>query len=352
MRRRQFIATTSALTLAATLASASDASSRFRTRGVVLYPWDLSLRDWPERAAAAKLTTIGLHAARRLDVLIEFVQSQAGHAFASRCQDLGIEIEFELHAMGDLLSRELYYRDTSLFRVDKSGNRTLDFNLCPSSKRAIEIVAEKAVEVARILKPTTNRYFFWPDDGREWCECRECKGLTASDQATLVENGIADAIRKQVDPTAMVCHIAYHHTLEPPKQVKPHEGLFVEFAPISRNYEHSIAMRDFRLPPGGPGPDSHGGYLDLLDANLECFGTQSAQVLEYWLDVSMFSRWTRPSKKLPWNPNVFQMDIAAYAARGIGHITSFATWIDDRYVRDVGEPPLEEYGHALSKEGS
>ncbi len=33
----------------------------FDTRGVVLVPEDLSLADWPERAAGAGLTTISLH---------------------------------------------------------------------------------------------------------------------------------------------------------------------------------------------------------------------------------------------------------------------------------------------------
>lgn len=321
-----------------------------QTLGVVLYPWDLSWSKWPEVAAAAGLTTIALHAAVRLDVLVRFVQSDAGQKFLSDCRRLGLAVEYELHAMGDLLSREFIQLDKTLFRVDATGQRNRDFNLCPSSPRALEIVAEQAVHYARLLAPTTGRYFYWPDDGREWCHCDKCKGLSASDQATIVENAMVVALRKHIDPKAILCHISYHYTLPPPKQVTPHPGLFLEFAPISRSYKASIADRMVSLPQGDPYPTTHGGYLDLLDENLKLFPKESAQVLEYWLDVSLFSGWNKPAIKLPWEPAVMQADVAEYRQRGIRHFTSFATYIDAEYVAAYGEPPLKAYGSLLKGE--
>jgi len=44
---------------------------------------------------------------------------------------------------------------------------------------------------------------------------------------------------------------------------------------------------------------------------------------------------------------VFLPDIAAYAGRGIRHVTSFAVYLDSDYVRQYGEPPLDEYGEGL-----
>ena len=44
--------------------------------------------------------------------------------------------------------------------------------------------------------------------------------------------------------------------------------------------------------------------LHALEANLEVFPKDTAQVLEYWLDVSRFSRWKRPGVKLPWNREI------------------------------------------------
>ena len=37
-----------------------------------------------------------------------FLHTQAGAEFIERCQELGIEIEYELHAMRHLLPRDLF----------------------------------------------------------------------------------------------------------------------------------------------------------------------------------------------------------------------------------------------------
>ena len=129
MDRRHFLWTTAAIATAGARACA--AATDFRTRGVVLIPFDLTLVEWPERAAQAGLNTIGLHAGRRLDVLIKFVRSDAGQRFLAKCQRLGLNVEYELHAMEDLLSREYMQKDKSMFRMDKNGQRTQEFNCCP-----------------------------------------------------------------------------------------------------------------------------------------------------------------------------------------------------------------------------
>ncbi|HPO17028.1 MAG TPA: DUF4838 domain-containing protein [Candidatus Hydrogenedentes bacterium] len=343
LSRREALGVMAAGAMAALNAQAAEATKRFVTCGVVLYPWDLTLKDWPERAAKAGITTIGLHAARRLDVLVDFVKSDDGQKFLRDCQRLGVQVEYEVHALGTLLSRELYYQDLTLFRMDEKGQRNIDFGCCASSSRALEIIAEKAVEYGRVLNPTTGRYFYWPDDGYQGCFCEKCKGLNWSDQTLLIENAMVEALRKHLDPKATLSHISYGMTLEPPKSVKPQEGVFVEFAPISRVYDRSIAERDVVLGNHPLEPKSHEGYLEILDANLEVFGRETAQVLEYWLDVSRFSGWKRPAKILPWSDEVIKADGDAYAKRGIRHVTSFATWIDADYVQRFGAPPLAQY---------
>ena len=321
---------------------------RFLTRGVVLYPWDLSLEDWPERVKNTGLTTIGLHAGRRLDVMVDFVRSERGQHFLSTCKALGLGVEYELHAVGELLSREWFGSPAvDMFRMDNTGRRNPDCNCCPSSPEALEKIAEKAVAFGDVLRPTTGRYFYWPDDGREWCFCPKCKGLSSSDQATLVENAMVEALRKHLDPKATLSHISYNMTLAPPKQVTPHEGLFLEFAPIARVYDRAIDDPGVTLNNADPEPKSHAAYLDILDANLDVFGRETAQALEYWLDVSRISGWQRPSKKLPWHGDVVKADADAYAKRGIRHVTTFATWIDADYIQRFGEPPLQDYADAL-----
>lgn len=330
--RRQALRIGGAATIAAlgsTLPAAEPTAER-TTRGVVLYPFDLSLADWPERAAKAGLNTIGLHAAQRFDVLADFVHSAAGDRFFADCKKLDIAVEYELHAMGELLSRELYYKDPTLFRVDGTGRRNPDANCNPFSATALDIIAEKAVQCAQRFKSDTGRYFYWPDDGGKWDESPQAKEMNASDQALLVENYILKALRRHVDPKATLAHICYHETMEPPRLVKPTDGVFLEFAPIDRDAK--IAAK-----------------LAALAANMRIFGARSSQVLDYWLDVSLYSGWRRPAVKLPWNEQDCRADVAAYRKMGVRHITTFATYIDADYVRRNGDPQpvIEAYGKIL-----
>jgi hypothetical protein len=237
--------------------------------------------------------------------------------------------------MAALLPRALFDSWPELFRMNEAGQRTSDHNLCVSHPDALAIVAENAVALCRDLRPDTGRYFLWGDDGRAWCRCQRCRELSESEQALVVEHILLDALRAD-DPRATVAHLAYLGTLAPPKQLTPRNGIFLEFAPIQRTYDRPFADQF--------GNDS----LATLEANLAVFGTAGAQVLEYWLDVSRFSKWQKPAIALPWNPVVCAADVAAYRARGIRRLTSFACFIDADYAERVGEPPLAEYGAALA----
>jgi hypothetical protein len=81
---------------------------------------------------------------------------------------------------------------------------------------------------------------------------------------------------------------------------------------------------------------------------LEVFPRATAQILEYWLDVSRFSKWKRPAQKLPWNKEVFTADMEMYRKKGIKHITTFAAWIDADYQKRFGDLSfLDQYGAGL-----
>jgi hypothetical protein len=305
---------------------------------VVITPEDLTLGDWPERARRAGLTTIALHPfpGRVLD----FIRTAPGQGFLQRCQDLGIGVEYELHAMRELLPRTLFARDKGLFRMNEAGERVADANLCVHSPAALDIAAESAVKFAGSLRPTTGRYFFWGDDGRSWCRCPRCQELSDSDQALVFENHLLKVLRRH-DPRAQLAHLAYANTLLPPPKVRPEPGVFLEYAPIHRRYD-----LPYREQSGPKQPDP----LSALDTNLERFPADGAQVLEYWLDVSRFSTWQRPAVKLPWRREVLAADLATYAARGIRQVTSFAVYVDEDYRRRFGEPAfLQEYGDDLRR---
>jgi hypothetical protein len=308
------------------------------TRGVVLLPEDLTLSDWPERAKKAGLTTIGIHHQNSPQAAADWAKTDRGQHFHERCRKLGLEVEYELHAMKELLPRGLFAKDPDLFRMNEKGERTADANCCVHSDRALEIIAENAVRVAEALRPTTGRYFYWGDDGQPWCLCPQCRDLSPSEQAVVVENWVLQALRK-VDAKARVAHLAYLNTLPPPKKVKPDEGVFLEYAPINRRYDIPFErQQDPKLAE----------ELHALDANLEVFPKETAQVLEYWLDVSRFSGWRRPGVKLPWNKEVFLADVAAYGSRRVRHITTFAAWVDADYERRFGDLGfIAEYGAGL-----
>jgi hypothetical protein len=311
----------------------------FETRGVVLVPEDLTLHDWPERAHRAGLTTIALHHGSSPKAVAAAVQSDAGQNFLARCHQLGLQVEYELHAMRELLPRHLFPQDPTLFRANDNQERTPDANLCVHSQRALDIAGEHAVALAQALRPTTGRYFFWGDDGQPWCRCAKCRDLSDSDQALILANHLWEVLRAQ-DEHAQLAHLAYSHTLAAPRQVTPAQGVFLEYAPINRRYDLPYAQQTGPTQPDG---------LHLLDANLEVFCRETAQVLEYWLDVSRFSQWKRPPVKLPWHREVLVADLDAYRARGIRHVTTFAAWVDADYLERFGEPDfIEEYGAALS----
>lgn len=351
MNRRHFLTLTAAGAAAATQAAEAPATG---TRGVVLYPFDLSLADWPERAAKAGVNTIALHAARRFDVLQQFIEGTKGQAFLEQCRRLNLTVEYELHAMSELLSRELYYQDPTLFRMDEHGVRNADANCNPLSPTALDLMAENAVRWAKIFAPTSQRFFYWPDDGARWCQAALAEGYNASDQALLVENHLLRALRQHVSPQATLSHLCYQPTLIPPSRVRPEPGIFLEFAPIARDYRHALNETETKsktVPSDQSEPATNGGYLELLKQNLALFGTEHAQALEYWLDVSMFSKWSRPAVRLPWNADVCRADLATYRELGIRNVTTFATYLDADYVQRHGDfqSALNEYGAAFPK---
>lgn len=337
--RRSFLATNLAALGSVALGAGLNRESAFLTRGVVLVPEDLTLADWTERAKSAGLTTIGIHHQHSPKAVVDWIGSDAGRRFLEACGKLGLEVEYELHAMQELLPRGLFERNPDFFRMDDAGRRTSDANLCVHSSAALDIASENGVAIARTLRPTTGRYFYWGDDGMPWCRCPKCKGLSDSDQATLLENHLLKALRRH-DSRASLAHLAYMNSLSPPAQVRPEPGVFLEYAPIKRRYDIPY---DKQADPG------QADSLSSLDANLKVFPAETAQVLEYWLDVSMFSKWKRPAVRLPWRRDVLEADLATYAARGVRHVTSFAVYVDADYRKRYGEPEfIREYGDALA----
>jgi nicotinamidase-related amidase len=310
----------------------------FEMRGVVLGVYDMQTLNWPQLAYENGINTIGTHVTPRQ--VAEFIRTKEGQKFIAECKKYGTHVEHQLHAMSDLLPRDLFVTDSTMFRMNKNGRRVNDCNLCVHSHRALDTVAANAVKYARLLPATNHRYYFWIDDSQPMCACPACSQYSESEQALILENRMIKALR-EFDPQAQLAHLAYLNTLPAPRRVKPAEGVFLEFAPIDRQYKKLLTNE---------APD----LLQHLKENLEVFPPETTVVLEYWLDVSMFSRWKRPAVKVPWNKAVFQADIDVYAKLGIRNITSFAVMIDDKYVEMYGNDMifLNEYGIGMKNYNS
>ena len=166
MKRRDFLKRVLAAAAAASAGGCLTMGKNGRTdatHGVVVSARDLSgAFDWPRLAHEAGLTTIATHIGPR-DVM-PFMLSGRGARFLDACARYGLQVEHELHAIDWLLPRTMFATDPAFFRMNEKGARTPDSNCCPSNPFALEVIACRAVEVARICHSTTGRYFYWMTD--------------------------------------------------------------------------------------------------------------------------------------------------------------------------------------------
>ena len=312
-------------------------------RGIVLYPSDitsLGSLSWIELIRKNNINLVGIHTDTRLEPLTDlesFLKSKEGKAFLNACKEHDIDIEYELHALQDLLPRSTFHKNPEYFRLDEQGIRQQEYNMCFTSKLAYDEIEKNIRKITKWLKPSTHRYFFWTDDVQfAFCHCEGCKPYSVSEQALLYENNLLEMLCK-IDPQAQVAHLAYTNTMESPKKVKPLEGVFLEYAPIQRNYDVGLTEKS----------------LNDLKENLLVFPKETSHVLEYWLDVSMFSGWEKDNLvKLSWKKENFIRDIKTYKNLGINSITTFGAWINKDYINQYGvdhiNKVLSEYGNTLN----
>ena len=85
--------------------------SWWQMRGVVLSTKELAEVDWPELAKRSGINTIGTHITP--SEVAAFMASPEGKQFRRKCRKYGITVEHQLHAMGELLPRELFSEDST-----------------------------------------------------------------------------------------------------------------------------------------------------------------------------------------------------------------------------------------------
>lgn len=314
---------------------------------ILIHPSELS-RSWIDRMADNGIDTLGIHpeggggAVKSLERLIERLEDADFRALLDYATERGLNIEYEFHAFGYLLSRDLFSTHPEYFVMNENGERTPDLNFCPSSKEALDIVANEAVKLVKKLYGSSHRYFLWSDDVRAGgCHCPACRCLSASDQQLTVLNAMVRAIRAEI-PDATLAYLAYYDTLDAPSKVDVEEGIFLEFAPIDK----------WHIRQGRNTPEFVSGYEKEKQASeglFKYFGKSGSRVLEYWIDNSLFSWWKKPPVKLVCDGEKTYLDIKEYLDEGYEDISTFGCFLGDDYEALYGEPDISPFTEAIKR---
>lgn len=308
-------------------------------RSIVILYRDLC-EEWIDLLSRAHFNTLGLHFIPdrfEMDGYLDWIERE-GRPLIERAEAAGITVEHELHALRYLLPRDLFDTHPEYFRVDAEGNRTPKHNCCTASAEAMAIVEARSCALARALRQKSHRYYLWSDDtSKGWCHCEKCRQISSSDQNLIFMEHVLRGLRRY-DPQAEVCYLAYHETLTPPTLPIP-DGIFLEFAPFTK--------RDLFQPLGN---EVNRPIREDIEALLRVFDPEKAEILEYWLDVSLFTKWGKlPLSRVPYLPEVWESDFDYYTSLGIPALKTFGAFMDRLYLRTFGDYEITEYGARLQE---
>ena len=320
---------------------------RLRNIGWIVNPEDLT-DDLIDRLADSGINELGVHpgggkrAPELLDETLAFHELASTKELYARARDRGITVEYDAHVLSWLLPRSMFSSRPDWFRMDETGVRTPDINMCASNEEALEFVSRRAAMLAERLKTPSHRYAYWIDDVRNGaCLCPRCRALSAADQALRITNAMYRGV-KTADEKAVMGFLAYQDTLALPASEKPEKGIYLEYAPIDR---------DSARPIDDPACFENAAQTANLPNLLSFFGCENARVLEYWVDNSRFSGWKKPPGHMELNEAVMKRDVRYYASLGFRDMTSFACFLGPDYIALYGQPPIKRYAGVFKEIG-
>ena len=304
---------------------------------LLIHPEELS-KKWIDRMVREGVDVLGIHpvggvkAADSLTDLLEMMKTPKYQELIDYAIDNKLEIEYEFHGAGYLMPKSLFEEHPEYFRMNLKGERVNDSNFCVSIEEALDLFAKRAAELALSLYGSNHNYYFWMDDGRDlYCHCPKCRNLSASDQQLIAVNAMQREIRKYI-PDAKVAYLAYVDTIVPPKQIKPEEGVFLEYAPFEKytaNGENAQQLIEQEW--------------NMIDPLLSFFGKEDAKVLEYWYDNSMYSLWKKPPKEFVLKETEMLQDIKSYRKIGFKSAATFACFLGEDYEKLYGEVDIRPF---------
>lgn len=317
-----------------------------KRRGILVHPEELDMK-WLEDIKKANINVLGIHpvggrrAPRTLAAAIEMFKTEEFQTLIQTAKDMGIAVEYEAHALRYLLPKDLFEEHPDWFRMTEDGQRVPDVNMCVTNEEALSYLTDRTEELTRVLDTGSDRVYWWSDDveGGSLCHCENCRKLTAADQLMKMTNAIGRGVRR-VHPNGKVPFLAYHEAMQPPVNVMPEKGVFLEYAPIGR---------DSHRPMSDETCEANAKEGHDLKALIEFFGKEGSQVLEYWMDNSRFSNWTKPPKAMELDEEVMREDVKFYRGLGFESITSFGCYLGADYRELHGQPPVQPYGDILGE---
>ena len=278
---------------------------------------------WLSPLKKSGIKLLGLHADPRRAGVGEFLDFvEENRALIGRFEESGIRVEYKLHTLNYLLPRELFASDSALFRMNERGERTDDYNACPSSSEALALIERGAERLARLLRQSSRRYHFWLDDdlgGDIRCRCPKCRGLSAAEQNIRFCEAMLRGLRRY-DAKAPLSFLVYGE--EAVGRELP-EGLFPEYAPFKRRHDISLAEEE------------NAAYRARCESLINRCGGDESEILEYFLSYD-YAAFCKDGKRTA-------EDIAYYRSLGVGFLTTFTVFPEKNYVEKHGYEGIMKY---------
>jgi hypothetical protein len=144
------------------------------------------------------------------------------------------------HTVPRMLDRKLFETKPELFRMDQTGQRLPNGNVCVTNPETVALCAQWVIGYFKD-NPRQETCPIGGEDiwGGAWCSCPECRVYTPSEQAALLINGIHGHLRRS-GIKGRCAYSAYRDTLRCDlKKVKLDPEAHVGYAPRERSYGHA-----------------------------------------------------------------------------------------------------------------